>query len=376
MIVGIDARPALFGHTGFGRVVRESLRALGGRTDLELRCYGASWRRTTPGLELPANVAQSLRAPRLPARLQHALAPLGFDVESVLGKVDLFHHTDLVFAPVRRAPEVLTIYDLVYLESREWHDPGFAARVEPRVRARAAAAHTVIVPCERVADAVLRFDVAPADRVHVLPLGCDHLSLDTLPDEDQRVAQLVAQAGLELSHDQALVLVPGTREPRKNQLALLSAFERLPAALHARLLLVGGVGWGCRELERRLARRDGRVASVGAVSDADWGALLRRAQVVAYPSFAEGFGLPVFEALAQACVVLSSHDTPMADLAGEALQLVDPRDPDALARELQRALCDDERRAELAAAGPRVSAAFTWAAHADGLQRVYAATLS
>src|SRR5690606_16488571 len=130
--------------------------------------------------------------------------------------------------------------------------------------------------------------VAAAPRVHVVPLGVDHLPLEPLPDEAARVARALAAAGLPADDGAPLVLVPGTRAPRKNQLALVEAFDRLPEARAARLLLVGAPGWGVPRLEARLARRDGRVGSAGVVGDADWSALLRRADVVAYPSFAEG----------------------------------------------------------------------------------------
>lgn len=367
MIVGLDARPALFGHTGVGRVVRESVRALARRDDVELRLYGASWRRAEPGLELPGAVT-----PRLPARLQNALAPLGFGVETLLGPLDVFHHTDLVFAPVRRTPQVLNIYDLVYLQDSSWHEPGFAERVWARVRRRALGARALIVSCARVADAVIARQLAPAERVHVVPPGCDHLPLEPLPDEERRAAALLQRAGLPT--DRPLVLVPGTREPRKNQLALIEAYEALDT--DAILLLAGGRGWGCPELERRLQRRDGRVGTVDRIDDAELALLMRRAAVVAYPSLAEGFGLPVFEALAQGRAVLSSRDTPMADLAGEALELVDPRSGSELSAGLAKLLGDAPRRAERAAAGLEIAARFSWSSHASGLRGVYAAALS
>ena len=111
LILAMDARPALFGRTGFGRVVRESMRLLATRTDVELKPFGAAWQRARPDCHV-----RGVRSPRIPARLQKWLEPLGFGVEAVLGPLDVYHHTDLVYAPVSRTPEVLTIYDLVFLE--------------------------------------------------------------------------------------------------------------------------------------------------------------------------------------------------------------------------------------------------------------------
>jgi len=382
MIVGIDARPALFGATGFGRATRETIRALRARPGLTVRAFGAAWRSPRPDLGLPDVV----RLP-LPARAQSALAPLGFGVETLLGPIDLFHHTDLVYAPVRRAPQVLTIYDLVFLRGEPWHDPGFAARVAPRVRRAAARAAAIVVPSARVAEEVLAHGLAEAGRVHVVPLGTDHVSARPQPDDAARVQRLLAAGrAAGIATDSAtnsatggpahppVVLLPGTREPRKNQLAVLQAFLALGArARDAVLVLAGPRGWGCAELEAALAdpALAGRVVAAGEVSEPDLGALLRRADVVCYPSFAEGFGLPAAEGMRCGRAVLTSADTTMADLGGDAVLAVDPRDGGALREALAALLADPARRAALGAAAAARAEPLTWAATAAALQAVY-----
>jgi hypothetical protein len=87
MIVGIDARPALHGQSGFARVARELLVALARRPGLELRVYAAAWRRVRHDLPARAGALRAARQ-RMPARLQQALTPLGFGVETLLGPLD------------------------------------------------------------------------------------------------------------------------------------------------------------------------------------------------------------------------------------------------------------------------------------------------
>ncbi len=369
MIVGLDARPALFGRTGFARVVTQTLRALAERPGLTVRGFGAAWRAPLPGVELPGVVHR-----RFPARLQQALAPFGFGVETLLGPLDVYHHTDLVHAPVRRTPEVLNVYDLVFLRDASWHAPGFRAGVEPRLRTRAAAARAVIVPARRIADEVLAAGVATAARTTVVALGVDHVEGLEQPGDAARVARVLAGAGLGAAVIEKLVVVPGTREPRKNQAAVLDAFQAL-ADPRAALLFVGPEGWCCEALEARLAprARPARVGVAGLVEDADLFALYRHAAVVAYPSFAEGFGLPVFEALRCGTPVLTATGTPMADLAGDAVLAVDPHDGRAVRVGLGRLLGDDILAAELAAAGPPTVAPLTWSATAAALEAVYRA---
>lgn len=369
--VGLDVRPALFGVTGVGRAARQLARALADRGRVELVPYGAAWTRARPGLELPG-----VRAPRLPGRLQQLLAPLGFGVEAVTGPLDAWVHTDVVYAPVRRAPQLALVHDVLFLREEAWHGADFRATVGARVRRRLPGMAAVLVPCQRTADDLLAHGLVPAERIVVAPLGCDHVDPGPRTDDARRVAALLERAGLPRREGELLVLAPGTREPRKNQARLVAAFLSLPPATPARLLLAGPPGWGCPDLERDLARlaarpRDERrVAAAGELDEADLGALLRTADLVAYPSLAEGFGLPVFEALRCGRPVLTARDTPMADLAGAAVALADPRDQADLARTLAALLADPDRRRELGRAGPAAVAGLTWASHAERLESV------
>ncbi len=367
MRVGLDARPALFSRTGIGRAARELFIALSARADMQVLGYGAAWRRPRAEAGLPG-----VRTPRIPARLQAALAPLGFGVETLLGPLDIFHHTDLVYAPVRRAREVMSLHDLTFLHGQGWHDAAFTERVEPRVRRAAARAAAIFVPCERVRDDVLARRVAPAERVHVVPLGCDHVDATRRSDDAAALSRLRARAGLPADAG-PLVLLPGTREPRKNQLALLQAFVDLPRGTPGCLLFVGPRGWGCAELEATLAegRRPAHVGVLGEVPEEELAVLLRGADVVAYPSLAEGFGLPVAEALHCGRAVLTTRATPMADYGGDAVLAVDGHDVGALRDGLRQLLGDATLRAALGAAGRRRVERLTWARAAEATHAIY-----
>jgi glycosyltransferase involved in cell wall biosynthesis len=375
LILGMDARPALFGRTGFGRVVRESMRLLATRTDVELKPFGAAWQRARPDCHV-----RGVRSPRIPARLQKWLEPLGFGVEAVLGPLDVYHHTDLVYAPVSRTPEVLTIYDLVFLEESVWHEAGFAKRVMTRLAPRAKVARQIVVPSVRVAEDVMRHGLATPERVVVNPLGADHIDGTAQPGDCARVEKLLEGAGLGSSRGDPLVLVPGTREPRKNQQALLNMF--LAGTTPATLLFVGPRGWGCEKLETQLgllSREPGsrrRVGVAGEVNEEDLAALLRVADLVAYPSFAEGFGLPVAEAMRCGRAVLTSEGTPMADFGGEAVLAVNPRDHSALSDALESLLREPSLRVDLGQAAVKHIAQARWEAHTETLVDVYKAALS
>lgn len=351
--VGVDVRCARWSATGIARVARETYRALRRRDDVEARGFARAWRAPRDDLE---PLGAGLVTGRIPARVQRLL---GLAADRALGGVDVFHHVDLVDTPVADAREVVTIHDLLFLDDRGWHAPSFRRDVEPRVRRLAARADAIVVPSARVADDVVRHGVARARDVHVVPHGVDHVSARPQPDDRARVDALLERAGLR--RPELLVVALGTREPRKNHAALVDAIEARPDD-RAALLLAGPRGWGVPRLEERLARRapDARFGTCGEVDEADVGALLRTADVVAYPSLAEGFGLPVFEALRCGRPVLTSRSTPMADLAGDAVALADPTDPRDVARGLDALLDDASARADLAAAAPAAVAHLTW----------------
>jgi len=376
-VVGLDVRPALFGASGVGRVARESLAALRRRGRVEIVPWALAWRRPRPELRLP-----DVEWRRFPARLQNLLAPLGFHVERLIPQIQVFHHTDLVFAPVARVPEVLMLHDVLFLHGRGWHSERFSRTVGRRLERKVVGAAAVIVPSTHTADDALARGVVRVEQIVVAPLGCDHVDAEPRPDDGTRVDAVLRRAGMVLEAGEALVLVPGTREPRKNQAALVEAFLSLGPQHPSRLLLVGSVGWGCEAFERRLTElcagpvAERRVVTAGSVDEADLGALLRRADVVAYPSLAEGFGLPVFEAMRCGRAVLTSTGTPMEEYAGDAVLSVDPEDRAALAAGLAALLDDPTRRAELGAAATEVASRFTWDAHAEVLESVYSSAVS
>ena len=168
------------------------------------------------------------------------------------------------------------------------------------------------------------------------------------------------------------LLAVATREPRKNLGALLRAFERLASLVDdVDFVLVGGRGWRSADLERTLAAVGDRVKITGFVSDEELAELYAGAAAFAFPSFAEGFGLPVLEAMASGVPVVTSDRTSLPEVAGDAALLVDPDDDAGLVDALERLLTDGELAADLARRGLARSAQFTWEACARATRAAY-----
>jgi glycosyltransferase involved in cell wall biosynthesis len=159
------------------------------------------------------------------------------------------------------------------------------------------------------------------------------------------------------------VLAVGRIEPRKNLVRLVRAFSRARKTLSGgvRLAIAGQEDFRSRDVFDEAARQpEGSIVFLGAVPDEDLPALYSLAEAVAYPSLAEGFGIPVLEAMACGTPVLASPRGALPEVGGDAVLWAEPEDEEDLARGLERILTDSGLRQRLRAAGPPRARLFDW----------------
>lgn len=365
MRIGIDVRPALYGRTGIGMYVRELVGALGalGAGDT-IHAWGHRLRRRHergPRPDWPASV--HLHDRPVPARLVNWAARVGLDVPRLMGGVDVMHLADYVLLPVRSAPMVATVHDVLFRTLPECFTPQMRGGLERWMQAVLAQAARLLVPCERVRQDLVRHYGADPSRVDVVAHGTPHLVPATEPG-----AAPVRGLG-------RYVLALGTLEPRKNLPRLLEAMDlvrrRDPGLT---LVAVGKRGWLDEPIVAALAARPWARHEPEA-SRARIAGLLRGAQLLAFPSLGEGFGLPVLEGAAAGVPVLVGAGTACADVGGEAVLAVEPRSVEALAEGLERLLGDSALRARLVAAGSALAQRHTWEACARATRACYVAAL-
>jgi glycosyltransferase involved in cell wall biosynthesis len=227
----------------------------------------------------------------------------------------------------------------------------------------AATADAVVVPTQAVADDLARVLSLPA-RVVVAGAGVG-AALAERPDAAARRERLGVPAG------EYLVTV-ATLEPRKGLDVLLAAVAKRPDL--PPLMVVGQPGWGGVEpavMARDLGLPAGQVRVLGRLADADLAAVLRGATALVMPSRAEGFGLPVLEAMAAGVPVVSSDAPALVEVGGGATVLTPVGDAVALSAALSDLVGDAGRRDELAAAGRVRAGDFSWAGVADQLWALY-----
>ena len=372
MLVGLDATPLLGRRTGVGQYTAGLIQGLRGLPDPpQLRLVPFTWRGAGE-LRPPAGVTASRR--RVPARaLQEAWARTELPpIEWLAGRMDLFHATNFVAPPARRARVAVTIHDLTFATATELVSAASARYrvLVPRSLRRAA---VVCTPTAVVAAEVAGRYGVPADRLVVTPLGIrDHFRTATPPDP-----AWLAERGLPARY----ALFVGTLEPRKNLPVLLAAWRELlggaapstePGGIPP-LVLAGPSGWGPALDASGLP--DGAVVTPGYLDDEDLARVTAGAAVLAFPSRDEGFGLPPLEALACGVPVVASDLPVLREVLDDQAAFVDPDDVDGLAKALAGALADPGDDAFRAARRAH-AARFTWTACAEATMGAYERALA
>jgi glycosyltransferase involved in cell wall biosynthesis len=281
---------------------------------------------------------------------------------------------DAVHAPTPLAPAkpkrgrglVVTVHDAVPWTHPETLTKRGAAWHRRAITRAARRASALVVPTAAVAAELARH--APGmSKVHVIGEG---VAADLAETPDEQRSEAVARR---LRLPPRYLLMIGTLEPRKGLDVLLAALAE-PHAPDLPLVIVGQPGWGGVD-PHRLAAHAGlsqeRLRVLGRISDADLAVVLRRAAALVAPSLAEGFGLPVVEAMAAGVPVVHSDAPALKEVTGGTGVMVRRRDPVSLASGLRAVLADERRTAALVEAGRHRAARYTWEHAATQVWRVH-----
>jgi glycosyltransferase involved in cell wall biosynthesis len=369
MRIGIDYTAAVRQWAGIGRYTRGLIRALA-EIDHETTYVLFSAGRDPDPRPWPANYASRalpLNDRHLSILWQKLRLPV--PVEWFTGPLDLFHSPDFVLPPVRRARTVLTIHDLSFLRYPECFSPPLLRYLLDAVPRSVDGADLILADSENTRDDLEEMLGVPTERVRVVYAG---LEPTFGPRPEAEIAAVRQRYGIERPY----LLGLGTLQPRKNFVRLIEAYHTLRQkhGIPHQLVIGGGRGWLYEPIleavESRGLQED--VLLIGYVDDGDLPALYAGADLFAFPSLYEGFGIPVLEAMACGTPVVTAAASSLPEVAGEAALLVPPLDVEALADALWQALDDRALREVLRARGLEQCRRFTWRASAERLRACYA----
>lgn len=196
----------------------------------------------------------------------------------------------------------------------------------------------------------------PAEKIHVVPCAC---AADMARVEEQSVLAAVREKyGL----DKPFVLFVGNSNPRKNLERLMQAFDLAKEdGIDHQLIIAGEQGWKFDREEARKGLKHGEdVRFIGFVPDGDMPALYSAADLFAFPTLYEGFGIPVLEAQACGTPVLTSDCSSLPEVGGDAAVYVDPYDAASIRDGMLKLLSDKQYAAALAQKGYENVKRFSW----------------
>jgi len=280
---------------------------------------------------------------------------------------------DLVHSLANRGPRwagtasVLTVHDVIFFHQRTMSAVStYGMRLA--VRAAVSGADALITVSEAAAGEIAA--TLGVDRGRIVPIPHGPGQDPVEPDPEAEVRR---RFGLEGAR---VVLCVAAKRRHKNQELLIDALGHLPPDVH--LVLAGhDEGYG-NELALRAseAGRAERVHLLDYVPDRELEALWAMAACAAFPTLAEGFGLPVLEAMRRGVPVACSDASSLPEVAGDAALLFDPGDARAITAAIERVLGDPAQAARLRAAGLERAALFTWAATARATAASYERALA
>ncbi|MCK5862373.1 MAG: glycosyltransferase family 4 protein [Candidatus Hydrogenedentes bacterium] len=353
MRVGIEITPLTSTPTGVGYYVRHLLEAL-----LELP-ERPGYIGFSSGLHRPdmQGIPVDFRRIPLPTRfLYQCWASVGIpQVDRFLGGVDVYHAVNYVLPPVQRARRVLSIHDLCFLRHPEWASPKIVAPFQRTIRKDAHEADLVIACSEATKREIVELLELPPEHIRVIYDAADSLFHPVAVDQAKE--QVARALGIKESY----LLFVGTREPRKNLSTLLEAFSQADIPQH--LVIAGGAGWNSRELQDQVMRLnlESKVHFTGYIQDRSlFPALYSAAVAFVFPSWYEGFGLPVLEAMACACPVIASNTTSIPEVGGDAALYVAPDDVAAWVSALRQVVGDKALRDTMCKKGLEQAERFSW----------------
>lgn len=285
-------------------------------------------------------------------------------------KADLVHGPVFVGPIVSPCPVVVTLHDLSFIRFPTLFRRGNRLYLTVMTRLSAQRASRIIAVSAFTAKEAAALLGVPRERIDVVHNGVNR-TFRPLPTSE--VESYRRRRGL----PQRFILSVGTLEPRKNLVNLVQAFARIRDG-STPLVLAGGKGWFYEELfaeVERLSLND-EVVFPGYIPQEELPLLYNAAEVFAYPSIYEGFGLPVVEAQSCGTPVICSNSSSLPEAAGDAAVMVDTRSVEALADGLSRLVTDPSLRGQLHQHGVEHASQFSWRRSAVLTSQVYRTALS
>ena len=315
LIIGIDMTPILY-NRGVSRYTSSLINALA-KEDVGIRLFGSSFRQNKNLKVLSSKLSKDIKSNHKPSILSFPPSFLSrmwygvgrLHIESLMPKVDVFHAWEELIPPSYKTPIVGTIHDLAPFKFPQMVHPSTREKhMNAYKRLKEYNAHIIAVSEATKRDCIELLGMNP-EKIHVIYEALPH---ESVVDEKQllRLEELKSRFRITKPY----FLWVGTAEPRKNLDRVIESWKQFKDDFD--LVLVGAN-------KGEIAPQAG-IKVPGFVSAVELGSLYKQASILLFPSLYEGFGLPILEAFYYGCPVVTSNNSGMMEVGGEAAVLVDP----------------------------------------------------
>lgn len=298
-----------------------------------------------------------------PAQLtQYLFNQLRFPkIEGVMGEIDLFHTSDWTEPPAN-CPKVTTIHDLAPLIYPRKHHPQIVNVFKRKLNLIKKESSLIIAVSKKTKKDLMKKLGIKAGKIRVIYEALN-----------QEFNQAKADASIIRQHKLSqFIISDAIKNPRKNLVNLLKAFRQIKNK-KIKLVLVGQPMWQQEQIEKQIASSalENQLVRVGQVSINQLKALYQKALLTVFPSFYEGFGLPLLEALSCGCPVACAGNSSFPEVGGQAALYFSPSKPKEISQKINQLIRNQSLRLKLKQAGLKQVKKFSWQKTAKQTLKVY-----
>ena len=293
-------------------------------------------------------------------------------VLETVGPVDIYHAPSLEDLPEKSVRNVVTVHDLVFKAYPQGHTEETIVTSERQIKGIVQRAQRIICCSKSTQRDLKRFYNVGDDRLRLVYQGVDKDMFYVLNDSERALAR-----GVLKKHGvtEPFLLFVGTIEPRKNLLNLLTAYATLREAgtFTGPLVVIGMVGWKTDAIGKAVAdlHLEKHVRFLGFLPNHELRCFYNLTEVFVFPSFYEGFGFPILEAMSCGAMVVTANVSSCPEVSGDAALLVDPHQPGSIAQAIGVIVANDHLRSQLKERSIRRAAEFSFLETARQTLKVY-----
>ncbi len=278
--------------------------------------------------------------------------------ERYLSQPDILHGTDHYVYPYSNSRKVMTIHDLTFLKYPQYSTTIVQGYLE-RIKRCLQWTDLIITFSENTKQDILEYLRVKPEKIKITYEASRYSSNEIKTDKIEQLKQSI-------NYDFYIpyLLFVSTLEPRKNIVALIDAFDYLKKQhkIPHNLILIGQKGWKYQSIFEAIekSKYQESIYHLNYLSDEILALFYNQTDVFVYPSFYEGFGLPVLEAMTLGSPVITSNTSSLPEVAGDAALLINPNDTLELAEAILKVISDSQLREKLIKKGQERSKLFSW----------------